>query len=119
MSLNNGSTLPIYLLQNNLAEGQTLYVYIDGTKSYAGDGLLHLRGANTQEDAKVLINRYDTDGSYMAVTQLPCPTVAVFQSGSIRPIKYGTISFTVIDEDNLAPDTYTGNLYFTFSITNS
>lgn len=119
MSLNNGSTLPIYLITNNLTEGQTLNVYIDGTKSYSDDGLLHLTGENTQEDVKVLISRYDTDGSYMMVTQLPFPTVAVFQSGNIRPVRYGTISFNVVDEENIVPDTYTGKLYFTLSVLNS
>lgn len=119
MSLNNGSTLPIYLIENNLSEGQTLEVYIDGAKSYADDGLLHLKGEKTQKEIEVLISRYDADGSYTMVTQLPCPTVAVFQSGNIRPVRYGTISFNVVDEETVTPDTYTGNLYFTFSILNS
>lgn len=119
MSLNSGSTLPIYLIENNLSERQTLEVYIDGAKSYADDGLLHLKGEKTQEEISVLISRYDTDGSYTMVTQLPCPTVAVFRSGNIRPVKYGTISFNVVDEETVTPDTYTGNLYFTFSILNS
>lgn len=116
MSMSNGTTLPIYLTENNIPEGYVLSVYIDGSKSYGDDGFLHLSGTKGQADALVIINRYDVDGSYMAVTQQPYPKVAAFVHGNIRPIQYGTLNFTVIDEEVLPPDTYTGRIYFDLSL---
>lgn len=111
-SMSNGSTFPIYLSENNIPEDYVLSVYIDSERSYGEDGLLHLRGTNGQADALVIVNRYDRDGSYMAVTQQSMPKVATFAPGNIRPAQYGTLFFRVIDEEQLPADTYTGRLYF-------
>lgn len=113
-SMSNGSTLPIYLSENNIPEGYVLGVYIDSARSYGEDGLLHLTGTKGQADALVIVNRYDRDGSYMAVTQQSMPKVAVFEPGNIRPAQYGTLFFSVIDEEQLPADTYTGRIYFNF-----
>lgn len=111
-SMSNGSTFPIYLSENNIPEGYVLSVYIDSGRSYGEDGLLHLKGTKGQADALVIVNRYDRDGSYMAVTQQSMPKVAAFAPGNIRPVQYGTLFFSVIDEEQLPADTYTGRLYF-------
>jgi len=111
-SMSNGSTLPIYLSENNIPEGHVLGVYIDSERSYGEDGFLHLKGTKGQADALVIVNRYDHNGSYMAVTQQSMPKVATFAPGNIRPIQYGTLFFSVIDEEQLPADTYTGCIYF-------
>ena len=112
-SMSNGSTLPIYLSENNIPEGYVLGVYIDSARSYGEDGLLHLTGTKGH-DALVIVNRYDRDVSYMAVTQQSMPKVAVFEPENIRPVQYGTLFFSVIDEEQLPADTYTGRIYFNF-----
>lgn len=111
-SMSNGSTLPIYLSENNIPEGYVLRVSIDCEKTLDKNGLLHLSGTKGQADALVIVNRYDRDGSYMSITPNASPTVAIFEPGNIRPVQYGTLFFSVIDEEQLPADTYTGRIYF-------
>ena len=111
-TINNGSAFPISLSENNIPAGYVLSVNIDSGRSYGEDGLLHLKGENSGNDATVIINRYSHDGSYTAVTQLNNPPVALFTPGDIRPVEYGTLSWGIVDEDRLEADTYTGSIYF-------
>ena len=119
MSLNNGTTIPIYLITNNLTDGQTLNVYIDADRTIESDGYLHLQGTNTDDVAKVVVGYYNSAGKPTHINNSGIWQVGVFESGNIRPVRYGTIYFNVVNESELAADTYTGTVYFVLDVSNS
>ena len=112
----DGNTIPIHLTGNNLPDGYILNVYIDGAKSFGGDGLFHLVGTKGQPDALAKIFRYATDGSFENITEETFPKVAAFDCNGNFPIEYGTLSIGVLDEESLIADTYTGRLCFYLEI---
>ena len=119
MSLNNGTTIPIYLITNNLTDEQTLNVYIDADRTLADDGYLHLQGTNTDDVAKVVVGYYNSAGKPTHINNSGIWQVGIFESGNIRPVRYGTIYFNVVNDSELAADTYTGTVYFVLDVSNS
>lgn len=119
MSLNNGATMPIYLITNNLTNGQSLRVHIDADRTLADDGYLHLQGTNTVDVAKVAIGYYNSVGNPTYIDNSGIWEVGIFESGNIRPVRWGTIFFDVVNDSELAADTYTGTVYFVLNISNS
>ena len=119
MSLNEGTVIPIYLITNNLTDEQTLRVHIDADRTLADDYYLHLRGTNTDDIAKVAVGYYNSAGKPTRINNSGIWEVGVFESGNIRPVRYGTIYFNVINESELAADTYTGTVYFVLNVSDS
>ncbi len=117
MSLNAGDTMPIYLTANNMAPGQRLTVYIDGS-NMDEQSLVPLYGTKGQAPAEVMIGYYDSDGMSNTLGGGPgLYPVAAFESGNIRPVLNGTIFFRVQNADELIADTYTGTVNFLLRVT--
>lgn len=118
MSLNNGTSLPIYLITNNLVDGQRLHVHIDADRTIGDDTYLSLYGTNTNDVAKVTFGYYNSIGKPVYINNTGMWEVATFESGNIRPVFGGTLFFNVINDDELSVDTYTGNVYFKLWVNN-
>lgn len=120
MDLNiDGTVIPIYLITNNLTDEQTLRVHIDADRTLADDYYLHLQGTNTDDVATVSVGYYNSAGKPTRINNSGIWEVGVFESGNIRPVRYGTIYFNVINESELAADTYTGTVYFVLRISDN
>ena len=112
MSLNEGDTIPLYLIENNLPAGKMLQVYIDGEKTVEADGYLHLAGTKGQTPAKVAIGYYQSNGTAEYINNAGIWCVAEFVSGNIRPISGGVLFMRVTNDTELLADTYTGTVHF-------
>lgn len=117
LSLNSGDTIPIYLTENNLPDGELLRVNIDADRTIAEDGYMHLQGTHSETPAKVLIGYYLSDGNRMYIDKTGIYEVAIFESGNVHPISSGTLFFSVKNDSELIADTYTGTVYFTLFTT--
>lgn len=119
LSLNNSTVIPIYLITNNLTDEQTLRVNIDADRTLADDGYLHLQGTNTDDVAKVVVGYYNSVGNPEHINNSGIWEIGVFESGNIRPVRYGTIFFDVVNDSELAADTYTGTVYFVLHVSDN
>ena len=115
----DGTALPIYLITNNLTGGQTLRVHIDADRTLADDYYLHLQGTNTDDVAKVAVGYYNSAGNPTRIDNSGIWEVGIFESGNIRPVQWGTLYFDVLNESELAADTYTGTVYFVLRVSDN
>lgn len=108
----DGTALPIHLTENNIPAGYVLNVYIDSAKTFDQSGYFHLTGTKGNADALAYIFRYAPEGYSETFYGEAFPKVAAFRQESNFPFEYGTLTFQVMNEDEIAPDTYTGRVYF-------
>jgi hypothetical protein len=115
-SLNTANTIPIYLTENSLAEGQSLEVLIDANQTISDDGYLHLQGTQGQSPAKVAIGYYTNSNYVEYVNASGYFEVALFSAGDVHPTQYGTLFFELKNEQELIADTYTGTIFFSMRV---
>lgn len=108
----DGTALPIHLTENSIPAGYVLNVYIDSAKTFDKSGYFHLTGTKGNADALAYIFRYLPDGSAETFFGEDFPKVAAFDRDSNFPFEYGTLNFQIMNENEIAPDTYTGRVYF-------
>lgn len=104
--------LPIHLTENNIPAGYKLNVYIDSKKTFDELGFFHLTGTKGGADALAYIFRYVPEGYAETFWEEDLAKVAAFDCESNLPIEYGTLTFQIMNEDDIATDTYTGRMYF-------
>ena len=117
-SLNTSDTMPLYLTENNIPEGKRLHVHIDGARTIAEDGYMHLQGTQG-DDARVRVGIYNSAGREDALTFQGAFEVAAFERGDVHPVWGGTMFLHVVNDDELTPDTYTGTLYFSLNLSDT
>ena len=115
-SADDSPSRPVYEIaipaENNIPAGYVLNVYIDSAKTFDQSGYFHLTGTKGNADALAYIFRYAPEGYTETFYGEAFPKVAAFRQESNFPFEYGTLTFQVMNEDEIAPDTYTGRVYF-------
>mgnify|MGYP006934583306 CR=1 len=107
-----GTLLPIQLTENNIPAGYKLNVYIDSKKTFDKLGYFHLTGTKDGADALAYIFRYVPEGYAETFWTDDLAKVAAFDCESNLPVEFGTLTFEILNEDDIVPDTYTGRMYF-------
>lgn len=118
ISINEQEKLYITLSYSTLTENQTVYVYIDGDRSFNPfDGYLHLSPTYTDSyEAIVRVGRYWGENTIFGfLTGRGLHKVATFRGPNLQPTEYGIIRFDVLNDTELKNDTYRGTLYFRIS----
>lgn len=118
MSLNEYDTIPLYLTENNLLDGQRLEVYIDASTTIGADGYMHLHGAKGTQEAKIKIIGYDAESNTFQITGGGIWLVGAYEKGSNFPTTNGTLQFSLVNGDELDNDTYTGTVHFALYVVN-